>query len=189
MDKVTKYPEDYKELIKFHGHSCPGLAIGYRVVKAAIEKGGLKEAWDEELVAIVENNSCSVDAVQFLLNCTFGKGNLVFRDYGKQVFTFAQRTTGKAIRVSMLPGALDHPEDLTEEERQEFREKMVEKILRLPWEKLVKVEDVMIRFPGEAEIHASLSCDICGEPTMETRTVEKDGRVYCIPCFDKLSRG
>ena len=188
MDKETTFPEDYNALIKFHGHSCPGLAIGYKVVKAAIENGGLKKAGDEELVAIVENNSCSVDAVQFLLNCTFGKGNLVFRDYGKQVFTFAQRTTGKAIRVSMLPGAIDHPEDLTEEERREFREKMVEKILNLPWEKLVKVEDVMIHFPGEAEIHTSVSCDICKEPTMETRTVQKGGKVYCTPCFEKLSK-
>ncbi|UCF86294.1 MAG: hypothetical protein JSV50_02110, partial [Desulfobacteraceae bacterium] len=25
----------YKDLIAFHGHSCPGLAIGYRMSKAA----------------------------------------------------------------------------------------------------------------------------------------------------------
>ncbi|MFA4911718.1 MAG: formylmethanofuran dehydrogenase subunit E family protein, partial [Desulfobacteria bacterium] len=60
------YPEDYRKVIEFHGHSCPGVAIGYRAVKAAIGKADLKRAGDEELVAIVENDSCSVDAVQVL---------------------------------------------------------------------------------------------------------------------------
>ena len=98
------YSEDYKKLIRFHGHSCPGLAIDYRVVEVAIEKGGFKKARNEELIAIVENNSCSVDAIQFFLSCTFGKGNLLFKDYGKQVFTFVERTTGKGLRVSLRPG-------------------------------------------------------------------------------------
>lgn len=39
---------------------------------------------DEEMVAIVENDSCAVDAIQVLTGCTLGKGNLIFRDYGKQ---------------------------------------------------------------------------------------------------------
>jgi len=50
-------------------------------------------------VAIAENSSCSVDAIQELLGCTFGKGNLVFKDYGKQAFTFYSRDQGKALRV------------------------------------------------------------------------------------------
>ena len=182
------YPEDYQKVIEFHGHSCPGSAIGYRAVKAAIEKADLKRAGDEELVAIVENDSCSVDAVQVLLGCTFGKGNLVFKDYGKQVFTFGERTTGKAVRVSLLPGALDAPKDLIEEEGQKLKEKMVEKILHSPEKELFKVEERKIHLPGEARIHSSVLCNRCGEPAMETRTVKREGKTYCIPCVNELSK-
>ena len=56
---------------------------------------------DEEIVAIVENNSCAVDAVQVLTGCTFGKGNLLFKDHGKQVYTFINRNTNDAVRVSL----------------------------------------------------------------------------------------
>ena len=33
-------------------------------------------AEDEEIVAIVENDACGVDALQCVSGCTFGKGNL-----------------------------------------------------------------------------------------------------------------
>ena len=78
--------DEFNKVVEFHGHVCPGLAIGYRVAKYI--KGHCDKSEDEELVAIVENNSCSVDAIQQMLSCTFGKGNLIFKDYGKQVFTF-----------------------------------------------------------------------------------------------------
>ncbi len=56
---------------------------------------------DEEIVAVVENDSCAVDAVQVLTGCTFGKGNLLFKDHGKQVYTFINRNTNDAVRVSL----------------------------------------------------------------------------------------
>src|SRR5512135_3418633 len=90
----------YDEVIDFHGHSCPGLALGYRVsLRALSEFKGRAE--DEELVAIVENSSCAVDAIQLMTGCTFGKGNLLFRDYGKQVYTFIKRPSGKSVRISV----------------------------------------------------------------------------------------
>ena len=54
---------------------------------------------DEELVCIAENNSCSVDAVQSLLGCTTGKGNLILVDNGKQAFTFYSRDQNRAMRI------------------------------------------------------------------------------------------
>ena len=41
-------------------------------------------AADEEIVAVVETDMCGVDAIQFLTGCTFGKGNLIHRDWGKK---------------------------------------------------------------------------------------------------------
>ena len=100
MKPMTDYPDDFQKCATFHGHVCPGLAIGYAAVKALRIFEVFRISEDEELVCIVENNSCSVDAVQVLLGCTFGKGNLIFRDWGKQAFTFYDREKGKAVRAS-----------------------------------------------------------------------------------------
>jgi formylmethanofuran dehydrogenase subunit E len=42
---------------------------------------------------------CPVDAFQALLGCTFGRGKLIHKDYGKSVFTFHHREIGKTIRI------------------------------------------------------------------------------------------
>lgn len=81
--------KDLKNAIDFHGHMCPGLAMGYRVARYVRERYPRSE--DEELVCIAENKSCSVDALQALLGCTAGKGNLIIKDHGKQAFTFYSR--------------------------------------------------------------------------------------------------
>ena len=89
----------YAEIVRFHGHECPGIAIGYRMATAAMARLSTIRAADEELVAIVENDACGVDAVQCLTGCTFGKGNLLFRDYGKQVYTIYARSSRQGVRV------------------------------------------------------------------------------------------
>jgi formylmethanofuran dehydrogenase subunit E len=94
------FDDDLREAIQFHGHLCPGLALGYRVAKAALRELGAERPGDEELVAVVENDSCAVDAIQFITGCTFGKGNFLFRDYGKHVYTFHNRRSGKGVRIS-----------------------------------------------------------------------------------------
>ena len=55
---------EYAEIVRFHGHSCPGSAIGYRMTLAAMKLLGVTRSGDEELVAIVENDACGVDALQ-----------------------------------------------------------------------------------------------------------------------------
>jgi formylmethanofuran dehydrogenase subunit E len=175
---MEKYPSDLQETVRFHGHLCPGLIIGYRAAKAALEKLGVTRSEDEELVAIVENQSCSVDAVQSLCGCTFGKGNLFFLDYGKQVFTIGSRKSNKAIRIA-LRGDLVRPVDA---QGKTNREKFIEQLLNDPLESLYQVSEPPFEFPAEAQIFPTLVCSRCGEGVMETRTVTRDGRLYCIPC-------
>ena len=152
---------NYKELVKFHGHSCPGLAIGFQAVKVAIENG-FSKAEDEELVAIVENNSCSVDAIQYFLSCTFGKGNLIFKDYGKQVFTIIKRNSKDAIRISLKP---IKRENLTRDEFFNFL--MNSKPEDIFYIKKFKISENNI--PEQARIHNSIICENCSEPVMETK--------------------
>lgn len=79
-----------EKTISFHGHSCPGLAIGIRAAELALRELGSRE----NLVAVVETDMCGVDAIQFLTGCTYGKGNLIHKDHGKMAFSFNDRTDG-----------------------------------------------------------------------------------------------
>jgi formylmethanofuran dehydrogenase subunit E len=47
--------ETIKKVQEFHGHMCPGLAIGIRAAEAALELIGLHSK-DEEVVAVVETD-------------------------------------------------------------------------------------------------------------------------------------
>jgi formylmethanofuran dehydrogenase subunit E len=189
----------FDDIIDFHGHSCPGLAFGYRVALLALKALG-ERAKDEELVAIVENNSCAVDAVQVVTGCTFGKGNLIFNDYGKQVYTFIRRPSGEGVRI-----AVDWTFPETEEEKriwdryirgERFDEvlkavhsrkaRKIAMILNVKDEDLFKITQRSMDIPDEAQIYASLRCAVCGEKMMEPKARVKNGEIVCIPCFEEV---
>jgi len=188
-----------KQVVSFHGHMCPGLAMGMRAAEVALAEVGPHSA-DEEVVAIVETDMCGVDAVQFLTGCTFGKGNLVHRDYGKNVYTFKRRSDGRAVRVSSRPGTFGHLDSeglelfnkvragtASSDERQRFSTRQAERsarILAAPVEELYDVREVDVPAPPSARILASVVCSSCGEPTMETRIRRLHGNDFCLPCFE-----
>ncbi len=189
---------ELRETIRFHGHLCAGLALGYRVAKAALRELGADRPQDEELVAVVENDSCSVDAVQFITGCTFGKGNLIFRDYGKHVYTFFNRRTGRGVRISEDYRGFENDqrfpdikkrqtagEDVSRE-MQMFKMEKASAILNADEKELFTITPVSAAPPEEAKIRKSLRCAMCGEKFMESRGREKDGKVVCIPCFEKI---
>jgi len=62
-------------------------------------------AKDEEVVAVVETEMCGVDAIQFLTGCTFGKGNLIHHDWGKNACSFFRRSDCRAVRISLRADA------------------------------------------------------------------------------------
>jgi formylmethanofuran dehydrogenase subunit E len=190
---------DFDDAVKFHGHACPGLAIGYRVAKLALIELGLR-ARDEELVAIVENNSCAVDAIQLLCGCTFGKGNLIFKDYGKQVYTFVRRPNPDGLRIAVK--WTPPPEDPETEAMwkryaagdrspqivaavQERKSRKLQSVLESDEAELFAMKKIKVEMPEPARIYQSVTCDSCGEKVMETRTRVANGRVLCIPCTEK----
>jgi len=189
--------EDLRKAVEFHGHLCPGLAIGYRIAKHIREH--YPRSNDEELVCIVENNSCSVDAIQALLGCTFGKGNLVYRNNGKQAFTIYSRGDGKALRIyykGELAGPMDQLRskyfkgELSTDERKEFealKDQIVQHMIDAPDNEILSVHEVAIPVPEKARIYPSLKCQECGEGFMEIcgRTVK--GKVVCKECFHKMT--
>ncbi|RJX18779.1 MAG: formylmethanofuran dehydrogenase [Desulfobulbus sp.] len=167
----------YEELVRFHGHSCPGLAIGYRMTLAALAQLRTLRAEEEELVAIVENDACGVDALQCLAGCTFGKGNLRFRDYGKHVYTLYSRASGAGVRV------LFHGRAVPEEVRQD-KARLASFILAAPQESIITVSAAARLPPEPAKIRQSVLCSSCGEPVMDSRTRMIEGRIVCLPCAE-----
>ncbi len=189
---------DFDDVVRFHGHACPGLALGYRVSQVVLREFG-SPSEDEELVAVVENNSCAVDAVQVLTGCTFGKGNLIFRDYGKQVYTFIKRPSGDALRISVKWVS---PEE-SEEEKDAWRRysrgersdevleivhsrkaRKIKAIMEAPDEELFDIRKTKMQPPPEARIYPSLRCEACGEKVMEPRARIREGKILCIPCSE-----
>jgi len=192
--------DDLRDAIQFHGHLCPGLALGYRVAKAALRELEAERPQDEELVAIVENDSCAVDAIQFITGCTFGKGNLVFRDHGKHVYSFFNRGTGKGIRVSEdfrgvdsdsrfadLKKRQEAGEDVAEERRSLLMEKAAA-ILKADEKELLSFRPAAVPPPGHAQVRTSLRCPVCGEKFMESRGRKMNGMMVCIPCSEKAQK-
>lgn len=193
-------------VVAFHGHSCPGLAIGYRAAIIGLSALGVERSGDEELVAIVENDACGIDAIQYVAGTTIGKGNLIYRDYGKRVYTFINRKTGEAVRVAEKLEFFEKKVDLrmtelrkkvvsevaTAEEEREFREKSrqyVQFLLSAPEDEMFSIKRVTVEIPEQARIFRSVPCGVCGETVSESRARVQGGKIVCIPCFDEYGRG
>lgn len=190
------YPA-FDECVRFHGHSCPGLATGYRVAIAAMKALSVNRPYDEELVCVAETDACGVDAIQMVTGCTAGKGNLIIRDYGKHAFSFFSRESGKAVRVLVRNAGMparSAMDDLrkkvfsgtaTPDESARFREMMEETtraLLSAPESDLLEIRGLSEKPPEKARIFTSVVCEACGEPVADARTRVVGGRRLCIPC-------
>jgi formylmethanofuran dehydrogenase subunit E len=194
--------ERIKQTISFHGHWCPGLAMGIRAAEWALREMG--KATDEEIVAVVETDMCAVDAIQYLTGCTFGKGNLIHKDYGKNAFTFYRRRDGKAARLVARPGIYGDTgatlgtlygkmldQGMSEEEERlwgETRAAIAERIMNSELADLFEIKTPVDPVPKMARIMSTMVCESCGETVMETRTRHFGGQLLCIPCFETRER-
>lgn len=189
---------DFQRCERFHGHLCPGLALGYRSARLALDHLKAARAADEEVVAVVETDACSADAVQVLTGCTFGKGNFIFKDYGKMALTLFSRQTGKGVRVALRPDAMQ-PDDehqalmqkrfagtATDAEKKRFQElhhRRTRELLEASAEQLFTLTPVEAKLPARARIEPSQACARCGEPTMPSKMEILDGERLCRGCL------
>ena len=188
------------ECISFHGHWCPGLAIGIRAAEYCLRELGHHN--DNPLVTVCETDMCGVDAIQFLTGCTLGKGNLIHRDYGKTAFTFYRREPEHGFRLTLAPDAMGGNYDELRElmrlsaqatpaqsERLEvLRGELKDRLLELPLSEIFRVSDPRDVLPRPAKILGSHTCARCGEQVMESRVRLFGGASYCIPCFGQVEQ-
>jgi formylmethanofuran dehydrogenase subunit E len=132
-----------------------------------------------------------------MTGCTFGKGNFIFKNYGKHAFSLMDRQKEKGIRVCLLPDVFESdPEyfplskkvqrdEASAKETRRFRQlhrDRVQKILKAEPESLFKIEKMSADLPPKARIMESGICDLCGEPTKVDLLRKIRSRKICVPC-------
>jgi len=192
--------EDFNKCVEFHGHICPGLAIGFQAARILMERLGVRRAPDEELVMIVETDACGADAIQVMTGCTFGKGNFIFRNHGKNAFSLVDRKRRRGMRVCLRPDIFkadpdffslsekvqkDEASPMQLERFRQLQQERTKKILDADSESLFKIEEISPDIPPKARIIESGICDFCGEPTKMDLLRQMNGKKSCIPCSHK----
>lgn len=129
------------------------------------------------MVCITENDSCSIDAIQVILGCSVGKGNLLFCLRGKQAFSFYSRKTGKSVRLLQK----DKPEGMTRNQTMEYYRECSS-------EELFHIKHTNIELPEEANIFNSYRCELCGERTAENWLRVQGGKLVCLDCMKEYNR-
>ena len=193
--------KSFEDAAAFHGHVCGGLAIGYKAALYAAELLDLSFSPDEEVVCITETDSCAVDAIQTVLGCTAGKGNLIVHRWGKSAFSFYQRDSGRSLRLVLRPDAGEQSDEMkalrarvfsgaaSDAERKRYqtlRQQQVEDILRMPPEALFIVKETELPLPAPAVMQDSVVCSVCGEQAAKGFCSVVGGKYVCRPCAEKM---
>lgn len=190
------------QAVVFHGHLCPGLAMGLRAAEIVLREVG-RRTEDEEIFAVVETDQCAVDAIQFLVGCTVGRGMLIQLDYGKNAYSFYRPRDGKSFRIVSRPDAAgplseEHEQlwvkqrarTLTPADKKRFWELQNARarvILALPLEEVYTFTDAPPLGPRPPRTGPFLTCESCGEKVMEARTQRANHRVLCRACAEQLA--
>ncbi|MBE6022581.1 MAG: formylmethanofuran dehydrogenase [Cellulosilyticum sp.] len=167
----------WEKCAAFHGHICGGLTIGYKAALYAIELLELKFSDDEQIVCISENDACGVDAIQVMLGCSVGKGNLLFHMRGKQAFSFYNRKTGKSVRLVLK----SLPQPMTREESCVYYQ------ANEPSD-LFDVKETTIKLPERARLFDSYICEGCGEKTGTNWIRLVGDKKLCLDCYESYDR-
>ena len=199
---TDELPSDFQNCIEFHGHICPGLAYGYIVSREILKRFNIARALDEEIVIITECDSCSVDAFQVMLGTTSGKGNLIIKNNGKNIFTVYLRKNKKALKFtkrvyytyrgneSEIYHDLDNKINsgrASNDEISMYKLIKAKDIIAQNIEDIFSIEYVDIPAPERAEIADSVKCSSCGSLVMITKSLRlADNTRICIECAEKM---
>ena len=165
----------WKEVTAFHGHACPGLAIGFKAALLAIDILDItRNKLEEDTVCVTENDACGVDALQYILGTTLGSGTLRLNVVGKNAYNIFNRKNNKKVRLFLK----NLPSFPSKKERMEY-------ILQTPAKELFLELVPSMDFPEFARIMESKKCDICNETTAIDYLDHIDGKNICKTCMQR----
>ena len=93
---MTHIPS-FDEIANAHGHRCPGIAIGYKMAKAAAEWAG-----DEPVRVYSTTNRCPLDALRHTFHLT--DETLTIEDKGELHFIL-EKPDGTKLFIDEVPGS------------------------------------------------------------------------------------
>ena len=185
-----------------HGHYCPGLSMGVMAATYAVNRLGGSSDGMEDLLSVIEINSCFADAIQYITGCSIGNNSLIYRDFGKAAFSYVNRD-GTGVRLSSKPTYREKQRERFPEFSKYFNMVVVEKnrdkevlanfkklareasfkMLETDINDIFKIEDVRLDLPDYAPIRETIFCSKCGEGIMKMKEVNIDGKIYCKSCY------
>lgn len=107
---MTQIPT-FEEIANAHGHRCPGIAIGYKMAKAAAKWAG-----DEPVRVYSTTTRCPLDALRHTFNLT--DETLTIEDKGELHFIL-EKADGSKLFIDEVPGS-----KIKKEEGDKLREKV-----------------------------------------------------------------
>lgn len=155
------------DCVRFHGHLCGGVTLGYVMAKFAMEQ--ISAGKEDALYCICEFQNCMTDAVQMVTGCTAGKGNLAVRPIGKRALTLIRKDTGKGVRVT---AEFQFPSDVPKSES-------AMSVFEQAPETFCRAEEVTIPVPQKAASEYGY-CPVCNEE-YNTRVGVKVGETLMCP--------
>ena len=187
----------FQEVVDFHRHLCLDIAVGYRIATALVREMGDALRNMKEVVALVGNETCAIDAIQEVTGCTLGKRNLYLTRIGKPVYILQNTRTGEAVRAyCAFWETFDHAElralrkavkrpDAAPEQKAALRtltEAKIAEIMAAPESSLFSLRRVTLPPPPKSGKYDAAPCDVCGEHVNVALLTEAGGRRRCPEC-------
>ena len=191
-----------KRVTDFHGHLCPELAIGAKLCNCIIDLLSGRSQTNLAVSVIAENCSSAIDAIQVVTGATLGNHRLHVLDYGKHNYTVFFNDGKEGVKLSFRPpcfgdedeyNALEakiRKQQVTLEEVVRFQgllDARAKRLLALDHQELFHTDraDASL-FPPRETATLYVTCSRCEESVLNTRMIDLDGRLYCMPCFQRV---
>ncbi len=200
MDK--KEMKEWLELgLKFHGHICGGMPLGFRAGLLAMETLGVEREPNSTVVALAETGEyhlagCWVDGIMLATGCTYGKGNMHKLFWGKWAVTLVDPRASRAVRVSVRPEALEQAfnSPFLQQRRagvppsevdQEIARAQFDSVAEAPDGKLFQVsKPFQFEWKSPTTTFEVRRCAECGElAVIRHMRVNDEGKPVCASCL------
>jgi formylmethanofuran dehydrogenase subunit E len=193
-----------KRVADFHGHICPELALGGKFCEFVQTLLATETIANPDLSIISENTTSALDAIQVLLGVTVGNQRLMVMDYGKHNYTLFSRHHDRGWKLKLkalyygdeeayhgLEDKITNNQAMLEDvvKFQQLLDSRVRLILELPLDELFAIEEVDANARPQESASVYLTCTVCGEQVLASRSVQKREKIFCLPCFQKMTPG
>jgi formylmethanofuran dehydrogenase subunit E len=174
-----------QESISYHGRLCPRQVLGVRVGLAGVAVLGMEiPRGDKTMLVIVETDGCFVSGVEVATGCAVRHRTLRVEDLGKVAATFANITTGQAVRVAPRLDVRQRAYDYAPREDRRYYAQL-QGYQVMPDDELLSIENVSLTISIDNLVSRPglrVNCERCGEEIINEREVIQDGRILCQTC-------